>query len=108
MAEIDELTDGLYLEDYIRDNTKQLEAKLRNQELLNSYKQVWMSPDGRRVMWDLLSQCKVFHLSMTGNSWTYFNEGCRQIGLYLLSMLNVGNKQEDVLGFQQMKPEKNG
>ena len=103
---IDEITEGLYIEDYVEDQKKNLEQKLRNESLLLSYKSVMNSPDGKRVLWDILSVCGVFNLSMTGNSWTYFNEGQRKIGLYIMTMLNIGNKFEDVLGFQKLKPEK--
>ena len=102
---IDELTEGLYIEDYVEDQKKALEQKLKNESLLLSYRTVMNSSDGKQVLWDILSVCGVFNLSMTGNSWTYFNEGQRKVGLYIMTMLNIGNRFEDVLGFQKLKPE---
>ena len=102
---IDEISEGLYLEDYAKAQEKQLKQKLENDSLLLAYKSLLNNPDGKRVLWDILEMCGVFQLSMTGSSWTYFNEGKRQIGLYLMTMLNIGNKFEDVLGFQKLKPE---
>lgn len=105
MTDINEISEGLYLEEYIKNQQKVLEDKVKNEGLLLSYKAMWNTPDGRRVLWDILSMCRVFHLSMTGNSWTYFNEGGRQIGLYLMTMLNLGNVADDVTDFQKLKPE---
>jgi len=102
---IDELSEGLYIEDYVEDQKKALDQKLKNESLLLAYKSLINSPDGKQVLWDILSVCGVFNLSMTGNSWTYFNEGQRKVGLYIMTMLNIGNRFEDVLGFQKLKPE---
>jgi hypothetical protein len=101
-----ELSEGLYLEDYVKAQAKQLEQKLKNEGLLLAYKSLLNNPDGKRVLWDILEMCGVFQLSMTGNSWTYFNEGKSSIGLYIMTMLNIGDKFEDILGFQKLKPEK--
>lgn len=98
--------EGLYIEEYAQSQKKELEQKLKNESLLLSYKALLNSPDGKAVLWDILSVCGVFQLSMTGNSWTYFNEGKSSVGLYLMTMLNIGNKFDDVLGFQKLKPEK--
>ena len=103
--DINELSEGLYIEDYIKADEKALKQRKLNEELLRSYKMVLSDPHGKQVIWDILDMCGVFRLSMTGNSWTYFNEGKTSIGLYLMAMLNLGNRFEDVLGFQSLKPE---
>jgi len=102
---IEELSEGLYLEDYIRDEKKELEQRMRNEALLLSFKTMLKSPDGKRVIWDILSFCGVFQNAMTGNSRTYFNLGRQSVGQYIMLMLNLGNKFEDVLDFQKLKPE---
>lgn len=38
----------------------------------------------RNFVWELLSDCKMFETSFTGNSTTFFNEGMRQVGLTVL------------------------
>jgi hypothetical protein len=43
---------------------------------------------GRRFIWRLLSFCKVFESSFTGNSTTFFNEGMRNVGLMLMADIN--------------------
>lgn len=43
------------------------------------------SPPGRRYIWRLLGQAGVFHSSFTGNSETFFREGKRAIGLWVMA-----------------------
>ena len=105
MVDINELSEGLYIEDYVRDQEKELNQRLQNEGLLLAYKAMLNDPDGKRVLWDLLSFCGVFQNAMTGNSRTYFNLGRQSVGQYLMVALNVGNTFEDVLGFQKLKPE---
>jgi hypothetical protein len=40
---------------------------------------------GRRLVWRLLSRAGVFTSSFTGNSATFFNEGKRDMGLFILA-----------------------
>lgn len=44
------------------------------------------SEDGRLVFQYLMDYCDVFAMTMTGNSWTFFNEGKRDVGLMLLNL----------------------
>ena len=62
---------------------------------------------GRRLVWRILDQTGLYRTSFTGNSTTFFNEGQRNIGLWLvdevlsadadqyLSMIKENNKQGD-------------
>ena len=34
----------------------------------------------KRVLFDILNYCMVNGMTMTGNTWTYFNEGRRDVG----------------------------
>lgn len=51
---------------------------------------LWLMSDkrGRRIMWRLLGETRVFQSSFTGNSQTFFNEGTRNVGLKLLGEIN--------------------
>ncbi len=42
---------------------------------------VLQSKEGRRFVWRLLETAGVFRTVMTGNSWTFFNDGMRSLGL---------------------------
>ena len=44
------------------------------------------SEEGRIVFQYLMDYCDVFAMTMTGNSWTFFNEGKRDVGLMLLNL----------------------
>ena len=46
-------------------------------------------PDFRRFAWQLLSQCQMFASSMTGNAWTQFREGMRNVGISLTRDMHV-------------------
>ena len=105
MVDINELAEGLYIEDYVKGEKAEFERLSENKDLMLSYKSMLQSPDGKRVLWDILSFCGVFQNAMTGNSRTYFNLGRQSVGQYLMAALNIGNAFEDVLNFQKLKPE---
>lgn len=42
----------------------------------------------RAFVWRLLGEAQVFQPIMTGNSYTFMNEGKRQIGLWVLEQVN--------------------
>ena len=52
--------------------------------LKNDYQEVFSgsaSPEvAHRVLVDMLNYCMVNQMTMTGNTWTYFNEGRRDVG----------------------------
>lgn len=63
--------------------------------LSNAYKHIFTdSPEGRLVFKDLMEFCRVFETTMTGNSFTYFEEGKRAAGLHILYMREFGMEQE--------------
>lgn len=51
------------------------------------------TPHGKRVLEDLLRECRVMEPSMTGNSQTFYNEGLRAIGLKILNALDKRSYQ---------------
>lgn len=104
MVDIKELFEGLVIEDYAKQQEKLLEQKAKDEDLARAYHMMSKVADGKRVLWDIMSFCGVFQLSMTGNSYTYFNEGKRQVGLYLLTMLKMGGAMEDLEKIEALKP----
>lgn len=56
----------------------------RSEELAR-FQRVMNSEDGRAFVWRILSSAGVYRTSMTGNSYTFFNEGRRSLGLELMA-----------------------
>lgn len=51
---------------------------------------VWLmgSKRGRRIVWRLLERTGVYRSSFTGNSETFFREGQRNVGLWLMAQIH--------------------
>ena len=61
---------------------------------------------GRRFMWRLLCECGVFKLSADNSgSWTYFNEGRRNVGLKLLNDINETSPESYFLMLKESKEQ---
>jgi hypothetical protein len=56
----------------------------RDERWLNDVRRILSMPEGRRLLWRLLEEARVFHSTYTGNADTYFNEGKRSMGLLVL------------------------
>jgi len=48
-------------------------------------RKVLSSANGRRFVWRVISEAGIFKGSFTGNSGTFFNEGKRDMGLFILN-----------------------
>lgn len=83
-------------------NAEKVERTERDKEL-DDLRFVMGVPQGRRVLFRILDRCGVYRSSFTGNSQTYFNEGERNIGLYVLSEMTEA-KEERI--FQMMRENK--
>jgi hypothetical protein len=53
------------------------------------WKWLLSSKQGRRIAWRLLDRAGVFRTSFTGNSETFFNEGRRDMGLFILGEIQA-------------------
>lgn len=64
--------------------------KLRRQvrQEAEDFKALMQQPIFRAFVWRLLGEAQVFQPIMTGNSYTFMNEGKRQIGLWVLEQVN--------------------
>lgn len=57
------------------------------------FQKILKTPEGRRTMWWLLSNCGVFRNSFSANSnQTAYNEGRRDVGLMLLGEVNKADR----------------
>ena len=66
---------------------------------------VWLMNDrrGRRFVWMLLESTGVFRSSFTGNSTTFFNEGQRNVGLMVLSLINELAPNQYIIAMNERK-----
>lgn len=85
----------------IRD--KQFKDKIKSDLELNDIKSVLKTIEGRRFVWSVLESCGIYKSSFTGSSETFFLEGSRNVGLRLLSKLEMAD-QESL--FQMMRENK--
>jgi hypothetical protein len=99
---MDEFQDLLFEEIGV-DLKKQAEARSVDEQLLRSYRVLSETPHGRDVIWDLISFCHLFDCTFTGNSRTFFLEGQRSVGLYLLWMLQVSDSEDVLSKIKSMK-----
>lgn len=65
----------------------------KEREHVEDLKWIFSSRAGRRFYWDLMVHCGIFKTSMTGTSQTFFNEGRRNVGLKLISELNLADPE---------------
>jgi len=63
---------------------KKTKAQIHKEQNKEDLKGILDSAGGRRFLWKLLEECGVYKISFTGDSYTAFNEGKRQIGLRLI------------------------
>lgn len=63
-------------------------AKLQIQQEAEDFKWIMSNKRGRRFAWRFLEKAGVFRTSFTGNSTTFFNEGQRNLGLYVLGLIH--------------------
>ena len=95
--------DKFYDSEYLAKNLEsKREARQRRDREINDMRKVISLPEGRRVIWRILSGCGVFRASFALNSMqASFNEGKRDIGISLLLDLN----EADANMFAQLQRE---
>lgn len=77
-----------------RDRKVQSEAKV--QQEVEDIKWLMSERIGRRIMFGLLDQARVYQGSFTGDSQTFFFEGKRAVGLAYLAIVNSNCPEEFV------------
>ncbi len=67
--------------------------QIKKEQDKEDLKRILDSAGGRRFLWKILSECRIYDISFTGDEWTAFNEGKRQIGLRLIEdIFNADSK----------------
>lgn len=79
---------------------KRKEKMLANEALIEQQKddlmEILHTPAGRRFLHRLLSECKVYSSTYTGNATTYYLEGKRDIGLWVMSQIALLDDEETI------------
>ena len=68
---------------------------------LNDIKKLVSLVEGRRFLWRILSEAGIYRNSFTGNSTTFYAEGRRSVGLFILEELMRAKPE----AFAQMQQE---
>ncbi len=69
----------------------------------NDVKFVMGDERGRRFVWDILTAAGIHRSSMTGNAYTYFNEGQRNLGLLIETRVFDACPDAYLLAMQEAK-----
>lgn len=85
-----------------RDDKEKKERRRRDREI-NDLRTVLAIPEGRRLLWRVLSEARMFQLSFTPglSDVTAFNEGSRNVGNWLFGEINEAKSE----AFLQMQRE---
>ena len=65
--------------------SRKTKTKLKREDQLSALRDILETDGGKEFFRRLLARCKLYETSFTGNSQTFFNEGKREIGLWVLS-----------------------
>ena len=66
-------------------------ALLKKQNLNAAYKEVFSTKAGKQVLNDIYGKANMWTTTFTGNSQSYFNEGKRDLGLYIMKRCNTAD-----------------
>jgi hypothetical protein len=67
---------------------RKTKAELRREQEIEDIRRALSNKATRNLIWRILGECGLYRLSFTGNSETFFKEGRRSIGQWLLNELN--------------------
>lgn len=70
-----------------RETAAREKARLAEIGEVNDWKWLMAHARGRRLVWRLLERTGIYRSSMTGNSFTFFKEGERNVGLFIQATL---------------------
>lgn len=91
------------------EKVKKIEEKVKRgrERELDDLNDILKTKHGRRFVWRYLEMCKVFNECMTGNNWTFYNEGQRNIGLRLFADVMESDPDAFALMSKENKEAKN-
>jgi hypothetical protein len=86
------MSDDLFGQDGQKKRIQDRRSRLIDRQL-SDIRRVLGIPEGRRLVWRLMSEAGIFRSSFTGNSETFFREGKRNIGLFILADVMVAQPE---------------
>lgn len=74
---------------------RKTKTQLKEEKEVEYMRQLLNTRFGRSILWRILSECGVtpMELSFTGNSTTFFKEGRRSIGNYIITEITKADKK---------------
>lgn len=89
----------------VKDNNSKINRLIEREE--DDLRFVLSSRQGRRLLWRVISECGVFKLSYTGSADTNFNEGQRNMGLKIMTMIDEADKNAVSVMMKESKEDEN-
>ena len=81
-------------------------VRLARQVEANDWKWLMSSTQGRRIVWRLMDKAGVYRTSFTGNSETFFKEGMRNMGLFIVAEIQAHSPDSYALMLTESKANK--
>lgn len=91
MADTENKNENIADKDGVDDKARK--ARITRKDELADIRELLNHPAFRRFLWRLMCRFGVFRLSFTGNSETFFNEGRRGEGLWLIGEIASADPQ---------------
>lgn len=77
-------------------------GQLENEEAIDDLKRIIRTPEGFRFFKKFFREGKLADISMTGNSWTFFNEGHRNFAKMVFSELSEADPKRAAQIFSEL------
>lgn len=90
------------------DEEQALRARQLRELELQDFRWLMSHAEGRRIVWRLLGHAGVYRTSFTGNSTTFFNEGRRDVGLFLLAEVQDASPNGYIKMFSEQRKKADG
>lgn len=93
------------LDDKEKLDRRETKSKVLRRRELEDVAAILATVEGRRFYWRVMQRCGIHKSSFTGNNTTFFNEGERNIGLFLLAELEEADPTAYVKSLTEAKYE---
>ena len=89
------------------DKVKDKQQKIKNEtnQLKEDYRTILATPAGKRFFKHFLKEGKLLNMNMTGNSWTFWNEGHTNLAKVIWSNMVKASPEEAMEVFRELSLE---